>query len=184
MFCICVDTSIVFYNKAKLYKSIFWVYISEKIEHGSKFYTSHFCSFVSSPEPIRLIGELIVQACILCPSIHCPLSISIFKGLLLWSWFLPYFTYSSYRQGGKQIFVIFVFNPIRTLVVMVTYSCHWLIMGKVEIVIYFCLTTDIFTKVLQKCFLSSPLHYKWILSKHQNLICCHGNQNVKFAKKY
>ena len=65
---------------------------------------------------------------------------------------------------------------------MATYSCHWLIMGKVHIGIYCCLTTDILTKVLQKCSLSSTLHVFniWILSKLLNLIV----PKVKFAKKY
>ena len=36
-------------------------------------------------------------------------------------------------------------------------SFHILIMGKVEIGIYFCFTADILTKVLLKCFWSSPL---------------------------
>ena len=67
---------------------------------------------------------------------------------------------------------------------MATYSCHWLIMGKVEIGIYCYLTADILIKVLQKCSLSSPLPTVWILSKLLNLIGCHGNQKVKFAKKY
>ena len=37
-------------------------------------------------------------------------------------------------------------NRIRTLVSMATYSCHWLIMGKVEIGICCYLTADILTK--------------------------------------
>ena len=37
------------------------------------------------------------------------------------------------------------------------FSWHWLLMGKVEIVSYCCLTADTFTKVLQKYFLSCPL---------------------------
>ena len=42
-------------------------------------------------------------------------------------------------------------------VAMATESFHRLIMGKVEIGIYFCVTADILTKVLLKCFWSSPL---------------------------
>ena len=56
-------------------------------------------------------------------------------------------------------------------------------MGKVEIGIYFCVTADIFTKVLQKCSWSSPLQTVLILSKSLNLIGCHGNRNVKCSKK-
>ena len=56
-------------------------------------------------------------------------------------------------------------------------------MGKVEIVIYFCVTADILTKVLQKGSWSSPLKTIRILSKLLILIGCHGNRNVKFSKK-
>ena len=44
-------------------------------------------------------------------------------------------------------------------VAIATYSfhIHVLIMGKVEIGIYFCVTADILTEVLLKCFWSSPL---------------------------
>ena len=38
-----------------------------------------------------------------------------------------------------------------------TFLIHALIMGKGEIGIYFCVTADILTKVLLKCFWSSPL---------------------------
>ena len=40
---------------------------------------------------------------------------------------------------------------------MATYSCHWLIMGKVKIGIYCYLTADILTKFSQKCSVSFPL---------------------------
>ena len=58
-----------------------------------------------------------------------------------WSRFLPYFTYSIYKQGERIILFVFSFvsfffffcpNRIRTLVAMATYSCHWLIMGTNE----------------------------------------------------
>ena len=63
-------------------------------------------------------------------------------------------------------------------------SFHWLIMGKVKVGLYFCLTLDILTKNLQKCSLSSPLRNPSFLSKRLNLIGCHGNWKAKFAKKY
>ena len=44
-------------------------------------------------------------------------------------------------------------------------SFHILIVGKVEIGIYFCVTADVLKKVLQKCFWSSPFPTIWILSK-------------------
>ena len=56
-------------------------------------------------------------------------------------------------------------------------------MGKVEIRIYFCITADILTEVLLKCFWSSPLSIIWILSKSLILIGGHGNRKAKFSKK-
>ena len=56
-------------------------------------------------------------------------------------------------------------------------------MGKVEIGIYFSVAADILTKVLQKCFGSSPLPTIWILSKSLILIGGHGNWKTKFSKK-
>ena len=60
---------------------------------------------------------------------------------------------------------------------------YYYIMGKVEIGIYFCVSTDILTNVLLKCFWSSPLPTIWILSKSLILIGCHGNRKAKFSKK-
>ena len=59
-------------------------------------------------------------------------------------------------------------------------------MGKVEIGIYFCVSADILTKVLLKCFLSSPLPTKGILSKSLILSGGHGHRKAKFSreKKY
>ena len=44
------------------------------------------------------------------------------------------------------------------------------------------LTADILTKVLLKCFWSSPLPTIWILSKSLILIGGHGNRKAKFSK--
>ena len=66
---------------------------------------------------------------------------------------------------------------------MATLSFHRLIMGKVEIGIYFCVTAHVLKKVLQKCFWSSPLSTILILSKSLILIGCHGNQKAKCLKK-
>ena len=60
---------------------------------------------------------------------------------------------------------------------------HKLIMGKVEIGIYFSVTADILKKVLLKCFWISPVPTLWILSKSLILIGCHGNRKTKFRKK-
>ena len=57
------------------------------------------------------------------------------------------------------------------------WSVHVLIMGKVEIGFYFCVTANILTKVLLKCFCI------WILSKSLLLIGGHGNQKAKFFEK-
>ena len=45
------------------------------------------------------------------------------------------------------------------LVAMATYSSHSLIIGKEEIDNFFCLIGDILNFFLQKCLLSSPLHF-------------------------
>ena len=49
--------------------------------------------------------------------------------------------------------------------------------------IYFCVTADILTKVLLKCFWSSPLPTMWILSKSLILIGGHGNWKAKFSRE-
>ena len=67
-------------------------------------------------------------------------------------------------------------------VAIATLSFDWLIMGKVEIDIYFCVTADILTKVLLKCSWSSPLPTIWILSKSLILIGGHGNWKANFSK--
>ena len=56
-------------------------------------------------------------------------------------------------------------------------------MGKVEIGIYFCVTADILTKVLLKCFWSSPLQTIQILSKSLILIGGHGYRKAKFSRE-
>ena len=63
----------------------------------------------------------------------------------------------------------FYSGRIRTLVAMVTYSSHRLIMGKEEIDNFFCLIGDIWI-FLQKCLLSSPLRLICVLFKLVNLI--------------
>ena len=67
---------------------------------------------------------------------------------------------------------------------MATESFHCLTMGKVNIEKYCYLTADIVTKVLQKYLLSGPPLYIAFLTKSLNLIGCHSNLNVRFAKKY
>ena len=49
------------------------------------------------------------------------------------------------------------FGRIRTLVAMATYSSHRLIMGKVEICIFFLSQWRYLGFFLQECLLSSPL---------------------------
>ena len=58
-------------------------------------------------------------------------------------------------------------------------------MGKVKLrFITYYLITDTSTKVLQKCLLSGPPRSISFYTKLLNLISCHGNRNVKVAKKY
>ena len=77
----------------------------------------------------------------------------------------------------------FCSNWIITLVAMATYSFHWLIMRKMKIGIYCYLRSDILTKVLEKCSLSSPLLYISFLPIPLNLTGCHGNRKTKFVEK-
>ena len=58
---------------------------------------------------------------------------------------------------------VFYCRCLCSFVVMATLSFHRLIMGKVEIGIYFCVTADILTKNLQKCSWSSP-SFLWMFS--------------------
>ena len=58
----------------------------------------------------------------------------------------------------------------------------YFIMGKEEIGIYFCLTVDILTKVLQNCSLSSPLPTVCILSKPLTLLV--ANRKAKLKNVY
>ena len=64
---------------------------------------------------------------------------------------------------------------------MATYSSHRLIMGKEEIVNFFCLNGDIWMFLL-KCLLSSPLRFIRLLSKSVNLIGWRGGKKGQFSK--
>ena len=75
----------------------------------------------------------------------------------------------------------FYSGRIRTLVAMATYSSHRLIMGKEEIDNFFCLIGDIWIFFVQKCLLSSPLHFIRLLSKSVNLIGCRCGNKGKFS---
>ena len=50
--------------------------------------------------------------------------------------------------------------------------------------LYFYLSAESLTNVLQKCSLSSPVPSIWILSKPLNWVGCHGNRKAKFANKF
>ena len=102
----------------------------------------------------KFVGELIVYR-VVCLSV-CRQHFLTTSPLKPPGRFFSYFTYSIYR-GTKSC--VFYSNRIRTLVAMATYSSHRLIMGKEEIDIFFCLIGDIWKKNLQKCLLSSPLHF-------------------------
>ena len=64
-------------------------------------------------------------------------------------------------------------------------SFYRLIMGKVEIGIYFCVTADILTKVLQKCSWSSPLYkpYEFCPNRWFWLVAM-ATEMLNFRKKY
>ena len=83
-------------------------------------------------------------------------------------------------RGNEKL--CFCSNRIRTLVAMATYSYYRLIMGNVEIYIFFCLDGDIWI-FLQKFLLSSPLHFIRLLSNSLNLIGCQGHKNGLFLQK-
>ena len=70
---------------------------------------------------------------------------------------------------------------MRTLVAMATYSSHRLIMGKEEIDNFFCLIGDIWNFFVQKCLLSSPLHFIRLFSKSVNLIGCRRDKKGQFS---
>ena len=94
--------------------------------------------------------------------------------------FFSYFTYSIYRL--EERIIVFLFNRLRTLVAMATYSSHRLIMGKRKIV--FSVSMRIFGIFfnLQKCLLSSRLHFIRRLSKSLNLIGCQSKQEKIFSE--
>ena len=100
----------------------------------------------------RLIVELIVYTGIRRPSVrqHFQTTSPLKQG----GGFFPYSTYSIYRKGEQKV-MFFYSGRIRTLVAMANYISHRLIMGKVEIYIFFCLNGDIWNFLLQKCLLSS-----------------------------
>ena len=77
--------------------------------------------------------------------------------------------------------VFFYSSRIRTLVAMATYSSHRLIMGKEEVDNFFCLIVDIWKKNLQKCLLSSLLHFIRFLSKSVDLIGCLRGKKGQFS---
>ena len=68
-------------------------------------------------------------------------------------------------------------SRIRTLVAMVAYSFHRLIMGKVELGNFYCLIGYDKILFLQKCLLNSSPHFIKLLSELLNLIGCQGNIN-------
>ena len=72
---------------------------------------------------------------------------------------------------------VFYSGRIRTLVSMAAYIFHSLIMGKVEIGNFYCLTGDNRILFLQQCLLNSSQHFKRLLPELFNLIGCRGNIN-------
>ena len=82
-----------------------------------------------------------------------------------------------HRTLSSTKVVFFYSGRIRTLIAMATYSFHRIIMGKVEIVNFYCLIWDNIILFLQKCLLNSSPHFIRLLSKLLNLIDCRGNMN-------
>ena len=89
--------------------------------------------------------------------------------------------YINVHDISLYIYYIFYCCCPCAFIAMATWSCHILIMGKVEIGIYFCATADILTKVLLKCFWSSPIPTIWNLSKPLILLGGHRNRKGKFS---
>ena len=70
----------------------------------------------------------------------------------------------------SSLYINYIFIVVAHVLSLLWQSFHILIMGKVEIGIYFCVTADILTNILLKCFWSSPLPTICILSKSLILI--------------
>ena len=68
---------------------------------------------------------------------------------------------------------VFYSGRNRTLVAMATYIFHTLIMGLLNLL---CLNGYFWNLFLQKCLLSSPLHFIWLLSISLNLIGRQGDK--------
>ena len=64
---------------------------------------------------------------------------------------------------------------------MATYSSHRLIMGKYEIENFSVSLGIIGVFFLQKCSLSSPLHFIRLWSKSVNLISCRGGKKGQLS---
>ena len=103
--------------------------------------------------------KLCINVCVIMLYINCPFFLSFFF------FFFFFFFYCCYACG---------------FVAMTTLSFHRFIIGKVKVGLYFYLTLGILTKVLQYCFLGSPLRTIWIKSKLLNLISCYGKRTVNF----
>ena len=61
------------------------------------------------------------------------------------------------HKYSTYIIFFIVVAHVLSLLWQQRFHIHVLIMGKVETAIYFCVTADNLTKVLLKCFWSSPL---------------------------
>ena len=83
----------------------------------------------------------------------------------------------------SSLYINYIFDCRCQCAFMVLKSFHIVIIGKVEIKIYFCVPADILAKSLLKCFWSSPLPTVLILSKSLILIGGHGNRKAKFSRE-
>ena len=143
----------------------------------------------------RLIDELIVSQASVVRS-----SSSFFKQHFLWSheadpyqishiciyWHTSCVRTAMALARGKEWWC-FLSRSDKNSGCCATYSCHWLVVGKVKIGIYCCLTADILTEVSQKCSLSSAQPNISMLSKPLNLniwLVTVAAKKAKIAKKY
>ena len=69
-----------------------------------------------------------------------------------WSWFLPYFRYSIYRQGQRNIVSVPIWLELWLLWQHIHCSCNWLIMRKNENLVFTAISVQIFWQKFYRNF--------------------------------